>query len=248
MSASPASTWLGGTVCVPRALRVSESTMKTRVKPVIRIRIAGAMASTVITMMMRTADDGAFRPLTLTLTLDEAASNERVMGPQKLKEASGPSPVLQLSDELSSPAGVRERHPMPWGRPPRSLLPALAATCPHRPPTDRRSPRAAAARGLLASVGSGSGSRVKEHTDLLGGLPDDHDPPRRPDHGDGAVAAEGPPIHHLDPARRRPARHPPPAAPVLAAAAELREQPQQPEHQPQRQDHPSEFENQHRPP
>src|SRR5271163_4852920 len=92
MSANPAMTWLGGTVCVPSALRVNESTMNTRVKPVIRIRIAGAMAST--------ADDGLFNPLTFTLTLDEAASNETVMGPQKLKEVSGPGPVLQLSDEL----------------------------------------------------------------------------------------------------------------------------------------------------
>ena len=90
MSANPAMTWLGGTVCVPRALRVNESTMKTRVKPVVRTRIAGAMASTVITMMMSTADDGLFNPLTFTLTLDEAASSETVMGPQKLKEASGP--------------------------------------------------------------------------------------------------------------------------------------------------------------
>src|SRR5580658_338445 len=79
MSAKPAMTWLGGTVCVPRALRVSDSTMKTRVKPVMRIRIAGAMASTVITMMMSTAVDGLFNPLTFTLTLDEAASNEAVM-------------------------------------------------------------------------------------------------------------------------------------------------------------------------
>src|SRR3984957_3041109 len=90
ISANPAMTWLGGTVCVPRALRVNESTMKTRVNPVVKTRIAGAMASTVITMMMSTADDGLFKPLTFTLTLDEAASNERVMGPQKLREVSGP--------------------------------------------------------------------------------------------------------------------------------------------------------------
>src|ERR1700722_10755882 len=89
MRANPASTWLGGTVCVPRALRVNESTMKMRVNPVVSTRMAGAMASTVITTMIRTADDGAFRPLTCTLTLDEAASNEPVMGPQKLKEATG---------------------------------------------------------------------------------------------------------------------------------------------------------------
>src|SRR3984957_4339650 len=89
MSANPAMTWLGGTVCVPRALRVSESTMKILVNPVVSTRIAGAMASTVITMMMSTADDGLFRPLTFTLTLDEAASNEMVIGPQKLKGVSG---------------------------------------------------------------------------------------------------------------------------------------------------------------
>src|ERR1700683_747447 len=111
MSANPAMTWLGGTVCVPRALRVNERTMKIRVNPVVNTRIAGAMASTVITMMMSTADDGLFKPLTFTLTFDEAASNERVMGPQKLKEVSGPEArFVQLSDELSSPVGVRERH------------------------------------------------------------------------------------------------------------------------------------------
>src|ERR1700689_5470744 len=75
ISASPAMTWLGGTVCVPRALRGGE-----------RTRIAGAMASAVITMMMSTADDGLFNPLTFTLTLDEAASNETVM---RTSEAQG---------------------------------------------------------------------------------------------------------------------------------------------------------------
>src|SRR5580700_5192663 len=141
MSANPAMTWLGGTVWVPRALRVNESTMKIRVNPVVNTRIAGAMASTVITMMMSTADDGLFKPLTFTLTFDEAASNERVM---RTSEAQGSvrakDPVVQLSDELSSPVGVRERHPMPWGHPPRSLLPALAATSPHRASRARRSP------------------------------------------------------------------------------------------------------------
>src|SRR5580700_10450035 len=90
MRASPAMTWLGGTVCVPRALRVSESTMKILVNPVVSTRIAGAMASTVITMMMSTADDGLFRPLTFTLTFDEAASNERVMRTSEAQEVSGP--------------------------------------------------------------------------------------------------------------------------------------------------------------
>ena len=42
--------------------------------------MAGATASTVITMMMRTADEGAFKPLTFTLTLDEAASSATVNG------------------------------------------------------------------------------------------------------------------------------------------------------------------------
>src|SRR5277367_2360588 len=124
MSANPAMTWLGGTVCVPRALRVSESTMKIRVNPVVRTRTAGAIASTVITMMMSTADDGCFNPLTFTLTFDVAASNETAMRTSEAQgRARARSPGVQLSDELSSPAGVRERHPMPWGYPPRPLMP-----------------------------------------------------------------------------------------------------------------------------
>src|SRR5579862_7580555 len=51
-SASPAMTWLGGTVCTPSALRVSESTMITRVKLVSMMSSAGATLSSVRKMMM----------------------------------------------------------------------------------------------------------------------------------------------------------------------------------------------------
>ena len=99
--------------------------MKTRVNPVVKTRIAGAMASTVITMMMSTADDGLFRPLTFTLTFEEAASNETRHG---TSEAQGGVPakeaqVVRLSDELSSPVGVRERRPCLGG-----VHPVIAAS------------------------------------------------------------------------------------------------------------------------
>ena len=59
-------------------------------EPGVRTRIAGAMASTVITMMMSTAEDGLFNPLTFTLTLDEAASNEMVMRTSEAQGSAGP--------------------------------------------------------------------------------------------------------------------------------------------------------------
>src|SRR6185312_12217753 len=79
ISDSPASTWFGGTVWVPRALRVSESTMNTRGNPVIRISTEGATASTVRTIMMRTDVEGFFSPLMLTLTFEPAAIRAGVM-------------------------------------------------------------------------------------------------------------------------------------------------------------------------
>src|SRR5512139_3910936 len=51
-SARPASTWLGGTLLRPSALRVSVSTTKILVKLVQSSRIAGATDSTVSAMMM----------------------------------------------------------------------------------------------------------------------------------------------------------------------------------------------------
>src|SRR5437764_3175421 len=50
--ARPTMTWLGGMVCSPRALRVSDSTMTMRVKPVSMISSAGATDSSVISTMI----------------------------------------------------------------------------------------------------------------------------------------------------------------------------------------------------
>src|SRR4051794_27619804 len=52
-SARPTSTWLGGTVGTPSALRASVSTMMMRVKLVSMISSAGATERSVIRMMMR---------------------------------------------------------------------------------------------------------------------------------------------------------------------------------------------------
>ena len=44
-SAIPTSTWLGGVLCVPSALRMKPSTIRIRVKPVTVNRIAGTSDS-----------------------------------------------------------------------------------------------------------------------------------------------------------------------------------------------------------
>ena len=79
ISDSPARTWFGGTVWVPSALRVSDSTMKIRGNPVMSTSTDGATANTVRTMMMRTEVDGSFSPLMLTLTFEPAASSAGVI-------------------------------------------------------------------------------------------------------------------------------------------------------------------------
>src|SRR5512144_2461471 len=54
-SASPTSTWFGGTLCVPMALRANDNTTTIFVNAVHIRRIAGATPSTVIsTMIVRT--------------------------------------------------------------------------------------------------------------------------------------------------------------------------------------------------
>ena len=55
--ASPTSTWLGGSCCVPIAWRSSDSTMMIRVKLVIISRIAGASESTVSRTTICIADE-----------------------------------------------------------------------------------------------------------------------------------------------------------------------------------------------
>jgi hypothetical protein len=68
--ASPTSTWFGGIVCNPKALRVSDSTTMIFVKLVHSIKAAGATEMTVIIKMM-TIDWLGFplTPLMLTLTV-----------------------------------------------------------------------------------------------------------------------------------------------------------------------------------
>src|SRR3954469_8190286 len=53
-SASPTSTWFGGTDCVPMALRTSDSTTTIFVNAVHMSRIAGATPSTVMSAMIET--------------------------------------------------------------------------------------------------------------------------------------------------------------------------------------------------
>src|SRR5436190_21256511 len=65
-SASPTSTWFGGTDCVPIALRTSDSTTTIFVNAVHMSRIAGATPSTVISAMIETTWLGC--PGTLTET------------------------------------------------------------------------------------------------------------------------------------------------------------------------------------
>src|SRR6185437_14772140 len=95
ISESPAMTWLGGTVWVPRALRVRESTTKMRVNPVPK---------------MRTAVDGLFNPLTLTLTFGAAVSSACSMGTSDIgasRPACRPSSVAYCH----LPQAVDERIP-----------------------------------------------------------------------------------------------------------------------------------------
>src|SRR4051794_16342306 len=83
-SASPTSTWFGGTDCVPIALRTSDSTTTIFVNAVHMSRIAGATPSTVISPMIETTWLGC--PGTLTETADEAG----VRGPVGFAGAVGP--------------------------------------------------------------------------------------------------------------------------------------------------------------
>src|SRR5882757_4109595 len=69
-SARPASTWLGGTLDRPSALRVMLSTTNTLVKLVQSRSSAGATDSTVIAMMMVIVLLG-LPPLTVTFTVPE---------------------------------------------------------------------------------------------------------------------------------------------------------------------------------
>src|SRR6185437_5635575 len=110
ISESPAMTWLGGTVWVPRALRVRESTTKMRVNPVPKMRMAGAIARIVTMTMMRTAVDGLFNPLTLTLTFGAAVSSACSMGTSDIG-ASRPACRPSSGAYCHLPHAVDERIP-----------------------------------------------------------------------------------------------------------------------------------------
>src|SRR3954454_15766309 len=69
-SARPASTWFGGMLGTPSALRVSDSTTMILVKLVPRTSSAGAMASTVISRMITTGWLGLF-PILSSRTVTE---------------------------------------------------------------------------------------------------------------------------------------------------------------------------------
>src|SRR4051812_30455387 len=83
-SASPTSTWLGGTDCVPIALRTSDSTTTIFVNAVHMSRIAGATPSTVMSAMIETTWLGC--PGTFT----ETDGCFGVPGPVGLAGAFGP--------------------------------------------------------------------------------------------------------------------------------------------------------------
>src|SRR5688500_6045956 len=73
-SESPIRIWLGGNCCVPSACRSRESTMMSRVKLVIMIRIAGASDRTVSRMMICIADE-KFSRLLRSGSFSSAAGN-----------------------------------------------------------------------------------------------------------------------------------------------------------------------------
>src|SRR4051794_31515915 len=69
-SARPASTWLGGTPCSPRAFRVNDRTTKILVKLVVISRTAGTTDRSVTASRMTIELLGApFTPLTATVTV-----------------------------------------------------------------------------------------------------------------------------------------------------------------------------------
>src|SRR3954454_11717571 len=83
-SASPTSTWFGGTDCVPMALRTSDSTTTIFVNAVHMSRIAGATPSTVMSAMIETTWLG------WAGTLTDTDGCFGVPGPVGLAGASGP--------------------------------------------------------------------------------------------------------------------------------------------------------------
>src|SRR5260370_25886808 len=131
--ARPASTWLGGTLVRPSALRVSDSTTKIFVKLVHSSSRAGATDSTVSASMMTIEllglPDGPDTPLTPTVTvLPELAA---------LPEAGPAGPAGPVS-----PAGAAAASRVGWGG--NTGLAANAPAAPtrrpqaHPPPGNRR--------------------------------------------------------------------------------------------------------------
>src|SRR3954467_7777720 len=104
-SASPTSTWFGGTDCVPMALRTRDSTTTIFVNAVHMSRIAGATPSTVMSAMIETTWLGC--PGTLTDTAGQAGFR----GPVGLVGAVGPDAAGADAAPMTATTGALRNVP-----------------------------------------------------------------------------------------------------------------------------------------
>src|SRR5690242_4454190 len=108
-SASPTSTWLGGTLCVPMALRTSDRTTTIFVNAVHISRTAGATPSTVTSRMIWTTWLGC--PGTLRLTVESppalAAGPFGALGPAGSDAAGAAAGTDDASDDATDDATAR---------------------------------------------------------------------------------------------------------------------------------------------